>query len=92
MIDDLKQARRLLHEYIEDFENTPEREISEAIAELLVACERIDDHYKEVCEEIDNALREKKGTAYRDGWNMEYYIESSLWHDVSVQLRKLRDL
>ncbi|KKL48395.1 hypothetical protein LCGC14_2325960 [marine sediment metagenome] len=89
MIDDLKQARRLIHEAINELERSPEKEI---VSELIAACKRIDIHYKEACEEIDAALREKKGTAYRDGWNMEYYIESSLWHDVSVQLRKLEDL
>ena len=88
MIDDLKTARRLIHEAINDLENAPR---TETVSELLAACERIDEHYKECCEEIDIGLHEKKGTAYRDGWNMEYYIESSLWHDVSVQLRKLRD-
>ncbi len=89
MIDNLTKAKMLIDEAINELERSPEKEI---VSELIAACKRIDIHYKEACEEIDAALREKNGTAYRDGWNMEYYIESSLWHDVSVQLRKLENL
>ncbi|KKM21267.1 hypothetical protein LCGC14_1637110 [marine sediment metagenome] len=57
MIDDLKTARRLIHEAINDLENASR---TETVSELLDACERIDEHYKECCEEIDIGLREKR--------------------------------
>ncbi len=88
MIDNLTKAKMLIDEAIGELKSTPEKKI---IAELLAACEIIDAHYKEACDDIDDALREKQGTAYRDGWNMEYYIESDWWHQVSIQLRKLKE-
>ena len=68
-------------------EQTPERE---HIAKLIEACERLDEYYKDWCEEIDDEYGDERGTAYEQGTNMEFYIESSEWHNISEALRELR--
>jgi hypothetical protein len=60
-----------------------------ALTEIIKTCKEIDDYYKEFCEQRDEAEGEEKGTNYRDGVNMEFYIEGLDWYTISVALRRL---
>jgi hypothetical protein len=62
---------------------------NDAVRELIARCRDIDEHYKEYCAECDVNWGEEPGTSYKEGVNMEFYIESSDWHDISLELRKL---
>jgi DNA gyrase/topoisomerase IV subunit A len=87
MKDTLEAIQRLAHAGLAEIEQTPERE---HIAKLIEACERLDEYYKDWCEEIDDEYGDERGTAYEQGTNMEFYIESSEWHNISEALRELR--
>ena len=83
----VKELREILNNVLDRLEEAPEKE---AIVGLLEACEVIDEHYKSYCEELEEQGGDEPGSLYKDGVSIEYYIEASWWHDVSVQLRKLR--
>lgn len=61
----------------------------EAIVTLLNACANIEEHYKDWCKLTDSDFDLSEGETYRDGTSMEFYIESSWWHEVSLALRAL---
>ena len=71
---------------------TVENAKKQALIDLIEACEAIDAHYKEFCDWNDEEDGIKFGTTYEEGMNVEYQIEASWWHDVSLALRKLRSL
>lgn len=62
---------------------------NDAVRELIARCRDIDEQYKELCAERDVDWDEAPGTSYKIGINTEFYIESSDWHDISIELRKL---
>ena len=86
IMNKLNQARMNIEAAIETLEENPE---IDAISEILDACSRIDAYYREWCKELDDYDCAPKGTNYKDGVNMEFYIEGLWWHDVSRALRKL---
>lgn len=89
VVDKLERSRNIIDRVVEELKTSPEKC---AIVDLLKACEVIDAYYrKEYCDTSDEDYGEPIGTAYKHGISLEFYIESSWWHDVSVQLRKLRD-
>lgn len=61
-----------------------------ALTELLAACNEIESYYITYCEEQDETAGVKKGTAYQEGVNMEFYIEGLDWHRISQALRQLK--
>lgn len=56
---------------------------------MLQAVRVLDEHYKEFCNEFDENDGSSEGTTYKQGINIEFYIEADLWHDVSLALRKI---
>ena len=84
---ELESAVRLIEGVLQKFKDSPEQS---AIVELIRACEGIDRHYKKTCEQIDLDNNDPAGTAYEYGFNMEYYIESDWWQEISEALRVLR--
>ena len=62
-----------------------------AMPDLLRALLALEEHYKEFCLSMDDNYQEPDGTTYRDGINIEFYIEASDWHDISVALRKWQE-
>ena len=83
----LETAERLIKEARQELENAPEKA---ALVELIDACETLDRHYKKYCEEVDFMNADEPGTAYADGFSMEYYIEGDWWQKISEALRTLR--
>ena len=68
-----------------------DKETSEILMnQLLDKIEVIDDYYKSTCFEADDDYDLEPGTTYKTGYNMEMYIESSWWDDVSQIYRKIR--
>ncbi len=86
MKEKLVYARDYINSVIRDIENAPQKE---AIVDLLKVCQSLDEYYKEYCDELDVANGDEVGTAYRDDPNVEFYIDTSNWHDISLALRKL---
>ena len=85
----LKSARHQIDDALQLLEKAPEKT---AIIDLINACEKIDRHYEEECKAVDEAYDEEEGFHYEHGFNMEYYIESDWWHEISVALRKLKNI
>ena len=84
----LNTAASLIQSAKQDLNTIPE---IEAIQQLIQVCEAIDRHYREdFCPSVDDESGEEKGTTYKYGVCMEYYIEAEWWHNVSLALRKLR--
>ena len=83
----LETAERLIKEARQELKDVPERA---ALVELINACETLDKHYKKYCEKIDFVNADEPGTAYKDGFSMEYYIEGDWWQQISEALRVLR--
>jgi hypothetical protein len=84
---DLESAQRLIEGVVQQLEEAPEKA---AIVKLIAACESLDRHYKKACEEVDLDYGDPIGTAYEDGFNMEYCIEGDWWQEISEALRELR--
>jgi len=53
------------------------------------ACEEIEEYYKEWCIENDESNGLPTGTSYKEGSNIEFYIEAMSWHKVSKALHEL---
>ncbi len=86
IVNDLEDAQRLIEIALRDLKDTPEKV---AIANLIEACMMLEENYKEFCTACDQDFYDKEGTTYRDGISLEFYIESSLWHNVSKALREI---
>jgi len=86
--ENLEYAKRYIDAAISKLDETPDKD---AIADLLIALEGIDEYYKSFCESLDEDQGEEIGTSYEHGVNLEFYIESEWWHDVSIALRKLNE-
>ncbi len=87
-IYDLKIAKLYIDNVLTDLKENPEQT---TLTDLLNACESIDRYYKEgFCAECDVDYGEQEGTTYEHGTEMEFYIESSAWHDISKAIRVLR--
>lgn len=83
-------AIKHLEEAKDTIAETPDKDF---ISSLLDALRTIEEYYKyEWCPEQDEDVGNPKGTTYEDGTSIEFYIESDLWHRVSLQLRKLIDI
>ena len=67
-----------------------EQQQVEALDELVRVCRDLDEHYENTCNELDRDAGDPEGTHYKGGWNMEFYIESFMWHRISLALRKLK--
>lgn len=89
MQNDLQHAINVIQSVKVQLTQTPE---TSAIVELIKACEHLDEYYKRMCDDMDLDSDDPEGTTYQEGISIEFYIEADLWHDVSVQLRKLREL
>lgn len=59
------------------------------IYNLIEKCQQLDVHYKQYCDEVDEADDAEPGTTYRDGISIEFYIEADWWHDISLILREM---
>jgi hypothetical protein len=86
-LDYLKTTALYLKRAIEVLEETPSLTIN---ADLLQALEQIDLRYNEWCNTMDMQWGQTEGTSYEDGISMEFYLEATDWHKVSVILRKLK--
>jgi len=84
--DDIEIAQRYLQKVQKGIEDTPNLE---ALNELMEALIPIEMHYRDFCEGCDQDFGDEPGTTYEDGISLEYYIEASWWHEVSLALRKL---
>jgi len=84
--NELGRVKKIISNVINEIKTAPEKEL---IIELIKACKTLDEYYKEWCEEQDSDTGDSKGTCYRKGTFMEFYIESCAWHNISLQLRKL---
>lgn len=82
----LNNISRSVQAIEKELQNTPE---IEAISELLKACRSLDDYYQTFCERHDELDGYPLGTTYKEGCDIEFYIEASWWHEISLQLRKL---
>lgn len=85
---DLETAQVLISRVLVDLKENPE---TDALTDLLDACESIDRYYKEhFCAGCDFDFDKKIGTTYEDGISLEFYIEADWWHDISKAIRILR--
>ncbi len=85
--DNLVRAKNLIDMSINDLRTVPEKA---DISELLDQVQKLDNHYKKMCEEMDENYEDEIGTTYRDGISIEYQIEAMWWHDISLAFRKFR--
>ena len=86
IIDEIERITILSRSVVTDLKKAPEKE---AIVSLLQVCQELDLYYQEYCRDDElEYYRDKKNT-YELGLNMEFYIEGSQWHEVSIALRKL---
>ena len=85
----VEQAVTRLTKALERIDNEPALGV---ITDLIEACEEIDRHYKAMCDETDDYHKDPVGTSYENGINIEFYIETSWWHTISLALRKLREI
>lgn len=61
-----------------------------AIHDLLEACQKLDEKYKEFCASFDTDDKLEPGTTYKEGGlSIEFYIEADDWHEISEALRKI---
>lgn len=89
MIDKLEEAKELIKSVQTELEGSPDYENIGRFKRLIEACEVIEERYKEYCEGCDDDLGLKSGETYKEGIHMEFYIESSDWHEISLALREL---
>ena len=83
----LNQAKWSIQSVIDHIERMPD---GAAMADLIEACINIDNNYKRWCSEMDEGSDQIEGTTYEEGIFIEYEIEASDWHDVSLALRKIK--
>lgn len=87
----LKQIERAT-ENIKKTLNETENYKIELIDDLVKACEVIDNVYYEMCGVYDIEDGLSQDTTYNEGVSIEFYIEAEWWHEVSIALRKLKEL
>jgi hypothetical protein len=87
MKHELEIAKTQIDQALHQLNTAPEKG---QIADLIAACEVIDMAYKLMCREDDDDMQVPAGTSYKEGMDIEFYIEASWWHDVSVALRELK--
>lgn len=85
--DMLVRAKNLIDTSLSDLRTTPEKA---DISELLDQVQKLDNHYKQMCDDFDESDGTEIGTTYRDGISIEYQIEAEWWHDISLAFRKFR--
>ena len=84
--DALRSMAVTLNDVAIDLDNAPE---AAEMRDLFKALKSIDDYYKnEFCKELDETYEETPGTTYKNGISLEFEIEASWWHEVSLILRK----
>jgi len=87
IVNNLETAQKYIAQALTDIKENPEQD---ALVNLLDAIQALEWHYQDFCEGCDVEFDEEKGTTYRKGISLEFYIESSLWHDVSKAFRLIR--
>lgn len=86
--DKIRFIQKTSEAVLADLKVAPEKS---TISNLLRACEAVDQRFQEFCAEFDQQDGLEPGTTYREGVPpMEFYIESSDWEEISLELRKLR--
>jgi len=85
--DNLIRAKNLIDVSLNDLRTAPEKA---DISELLDQVQKLDNYYKEWCDEFDTDDEAELGTTYRDGIWVEFQIEADWWHEISLAFRKLR--
>lgn len=86
--EQLEFANSYINKALNLLEEAPE---ADALVSLLLRCRALDEYYKQWCNDLDNLYGDEPGTAYKEGTSMEFYIESSDWHALSLELRKLEE-
>ncbi len=86
IVNDLEEAQTYIEFALREIKATPEKA---DMADLIEACMKLEEHYEEFCKGCDQDFYEEEGTTYRNGISLEFYIESSLWHNVSKALREI---
>lgn len=84
--ENVERLRRALDVLIDELDDEPK--VGQVI-DLLHSCQVIDAYYKHLCDETDHFDGVAEGTSYENGINIEFYIEASWWHEVSLALRAL---
>lgn len=85
----IKQSLQYIEEEIDKIDNAPERS---AIVELIESLEDLDESYRMYCKQLDEEREVEAGTHYTDGVYDDFYIEAELFHEVSLALRKIKEL
>lgn len=86
LADQLKYANSYITKAINLLDENP---TEDALCDVLQHCKALDEYYKKWCAEQDEAYGDPKGTSYKDGVSMEFYIEAEFWHEISLALREL---
>lgn len=86
-----KDIRSYIDKLEKEINNIPEK-VNVDIHQLINLLNEIDEQYEESCKEGDKDCGEEIGTIYNGeyGENLEFYIEASHWHEVSLFLRKMK--
>ena len=82
----IKYIQSQLSDVLELLIKNPKQDL---IISLITECKKIDDEYKQWCDEWDEDNNQPIEYTYKHGICMEFYIESAAWHDISLILRKL---
>lgn len=90
LADILEEAKRLIDDVKTAIEEKPEIKEADLIKKLIQTCEMLDVRYKEYCDALDEEFGEEPGGCYKNGVYMEFYIEASDWHKISLALRELK--
>jgi len=88
--DNIRRIRNILDHSEKVIAETDALSRTLHIRDLVEKLQAIDDYYKNCCDETDYECGETPGTTYEEGTSIEFYIESSDWHEVSLILRELK--
>lgn len=89
--DRLRTMKNLIDVIIDQNEKAEKLAKNEGILALVEACEVIDRQYKTMCDELDEEVGDDVGMGYEHGISIEFYIEATDWHDISIALRKIKE-
>lgn len=87
----LETVKNLIDVIINQHEKATNVAKNEGILALVEACEVVDRQYKTMCDELDEEVGDVAGMGYERGISIEFYIEASDWHDISIALRKIKE-
>lgn len=91
--EQLKDIQQAIQKALHTLESNSKQSITitkdERVEKLLHKLIAIDEGvYKPFCESFDD---EVEGETYKHGISLEFYMEASDWHDVSVLLREIKE-